>query len=282
MIVALFPNIEKKDSLKLAKEISDFFHKNNAIVVAEDDSAASINAKPLSKIKKEDITFVISLGGDGTILRLSHKYPELTAPLIGINIGQIGFMADIPVSDLYPSLQDIIDGKYTIENRLMIETTTPSNQIFFAANDAVIHRASNHKLIELSVTVGGQYLSTFSADGIIIATPNGSTAYSLSAGGPILSPEIDALVLTPICPHTISVRPIVLSAQHEIQIQYLSKNKNPIELRTDGIGFSAIQTSEIIKIRKSEKTFKLVKLHRHNYFSTLNSKLGWAGSIIPS
>ena len=281
MIIALFPNSEKKESFNLAKEINTFLSKQNSniVVVAEDDKAHLINAKPMSSINVNDINFMVSLGGDGTILRLSHTYSDISAPLIGVNMGEIGFMADIPLSDLYPSLQDILDNKYTVENRLMLEVKTPSNKVFYAANEAVIHRAINHKLIKLSVTYGSKHIATFSADGIIIATPNGSTAYSLSAGGPILSPEIESIVLTPICPHTISVRPIVLNANYEIQVQYINEYEHPIELITDGIDNCPIQTSEIIKIRKSEKRFKLVKLKRHDYFKTLSSKLGWSGQM---
>lgn len=279
MIIALFPNNEKKDSFVVAKEINEFLSNKNITVVAEDDKASLIGAKPISSIDVKDINFMISLGGDGTILRLSHHFAHLSAPLIGVNMGEIGFMADIPLSDLYPSLQDILDNKYTVENRLMLEVKTPSNKVFYAANEAVIHRARNHKLVKLSVSYRSKHLATFSADGIIIATPNGSTAYSLSAGGPIISPELEAIVLTPICPHTISVRPIVLNPNYEIQIQYLNEYEHPIELITDGLDNCPIQTSEIIKIRRSEKTFKLVKLERHDYFSTLNSKLGWSGQM---
>lgn len=279
MIIGLFPNAEKKESFNLAKEINKFLSKKNITVVAEDDKAKIIDAKPLSSVNFNDIKFLVSLGGDGTILRLSHDYLNCHAPIIGVNVGVIGFMADIPLSDIYPSFLDILDNKYTIENRIMLEVKTPSNKVFYAANEAVIHRTLNHNLIKLSVSYGSNHLGTFSADGLIISTPNGSTAYSLSAGGPILSPELEAFVLTPICPHTISVRPIVLSTNHEIQIQYLNSFEHPIELRTDGIDNCPIQTSEIIKIRKSEKTFKLVKLDRHNYFSTLNSKLGWSGQM---
>jgi NAD+ kinase len=279
MIIALFPNEEKKESFHLAKEINNFLSQKKITVVAEDEKAKQISTKPLSSVKSSDIDFLVSLGGDGTILRLAHQYLDLSAPLIGVNIGEIGFMADIPLSDLYSSLQDILDKKYSVEKRMMIEVKTPTNQLFYAANEAVIHRASNHKLIKLHVSYAKKSLGTFSADGVIIATPNGSTAYSLAAGGPILSPELENYVITPICPHTISVRPIVLSAKNEIEVRYLNSSAHPIELRTDGIDNCPIQTGEIIKIKKSEKIFKLVKLDRHDYFSTLSSKLGWSGQL---
>lgn len=276
MIIALFPNEEKKGSFDLAREIANFLSKHNVTVVAEDEKAKIISVQPISSISLKDINFLISIGGDGTILDLSHRYLGLSAPIVGVNIGEIGFMADIPVKEIYPSLQDILNRKYTVEKRLMLEVITPNNKIFYATNEAVVHRTSNSRLIKIQVTYGSKNLGTFSADGLIVATPNGSTAYSLAAGGPILSPELDSLVLTPICPHTISVRPIVLNANQEIQIKYISNYKHSIELMTDGIDSCKIQPTEIVRIKKSSKTFNLVKLDKHDYFSSLSSKLGWA------
>ena len=133
-------------------------------------------------------------------------------------------------------------------------------------------------MVELGIHVNGLYLNTFEADGLIIATPNGSTAYSLAAGGPIVSPALDAVVITPICPHTISNRPIVLAAAQEIQIQYLS-DYPPVEVRADGLPPLPLATGESFHIRRSPRKFKLVRLTRRDYFSTLRSKLGWAGKL---
>jgi NAD+ kinase len=162
----------------------------------------------------------------------------------------------------------------------MIAGTTSNNQkSFFAINDIAIHRAQNPNLIELAIYIDGMYFNTFLADGIIFSTPNGSTAYSLAAGGPILTPNVDAIVLTPICPHTISNRPIVLSSDHEIEIQNITESAYPVEGRADGHDSFFLGHKEIIRITKHNKKFRLAKLHRHNYFSTLRTKLGWAGKI---
>lgn len=280
MIVAVFPNVEKKDSCKISKEIKTFLEKNKIVVVTEDDKAHLIDAKKMSSINEADINFLISVGGDGTILRLAHKYLNLNIPILGINIGQIGFMADIPVSDLFPSLEDLINKKYKIEKRIILEAKNPSNETLHAINEIVLHKSPNHKLIEFSIRIDGKYLSNFFSDGIIVSTPNGSTAYSLSAGGPILCPELEAIVLTPICPHTISVRPLVLTANHNIEIKYLSSHENDVLVRADIAGALFVKTDDVIKIKKSKKTFNLVKLDRYDYFSTLNSKLKWSGSMV--
>lgn len=279
MIIALFYNTLKKTSYNLAKGIKEFLIKNNVTVVADDKNAKSIEALPISDIHLKEIDFLISLGGDGTILRLIHQHPEIDAPLIGINLGHMGFMTEIPVSDIYPSLQDLLQGSYKIENRIMIEGKTAQNKQCFAINEMVVHRAKNPSLVELAIHVDGSYLNTFAADGVIISTPSGSTAYSLAAGGPILAPELDAFVLTPISPHTISNRPIVFMPKQEIQIEYISRNE-PVEISFDGIARYNLRTGEVFHISKSPKKFKLVNILRHDYFSILRNKLGWTGGKI--
>lgn len=278
MIIALFPHAKKNQAKNLAIGIREFLQAQNVTVVAEDEDAAAIGAMPLSQVALSDIQFMISLGGDGSILQLVHKYRESNAPILGINLGHLGFMADVPVSDIYPSLQDLINGSYAVEERLALQGETLQGLGSFAVNDFVVHRNKNPSLIELAIHIDGLYVNTFEADGLIIATPNGSTAYSLAAGGPILSPKLEALVITPICPHTISNRPLVLTADQEIQIQYLSEY-DPVEVRADGLDSFELKTGEAFHIKKSAKNFRLISLYRSDYFSTLRTKLGWFGKL---
>ncbi|MCE2983060.1 MAG: NAD(+)/NADH kinase [Parachlamydia sp.] len=278
MIIALFPNERKDSSLKIAAEISKFLQSKNITIVAEDKHAETLNALYLSNVDPSGIDFRISLGGDGTILRLVHRHPDLQAPLLGINLGSLGFLADIPYDDIYASLSDLIEGRYIIQERMMMEGVAPSDNHCFAVNEIVIHRAQNPCLIDLAVHVDGRYLNTFSADGLIISTPGGSTAYSLAAGGPILTPEMRAFVLTPICPHTISNRPLVMMPDHSIEITYLN-HYLPVEVSADGTPHSTLEAEKSYKIIPSTKTFPLVALHRHDYFSTLREKLGWHGRL---
>lgn len=277
-VIALFANLKKKDSFEVAQKVSLFLKENGVHVVARDDEAADLDVPPLSSVPPKSVNFLISLGGDGTILRLIHHFPQLDAPILGINLGHLGFMADIPLSDLYPSLEELLSGAYRIEERLIMEGITPKHERCFAVNDMVVHRASNPSLIDLSIHVDGAYLNTFSADGIILSTPSGSTAYSLAAGGPILTPELDACIITPISPHTISNRPIVLMPRQKIEVQYLSTH-DPVEIVFDGFSRYRMATNEIFTISKSKRTFKMVSLSRSDYFSTLRTKLGWAGQV---
>lgn len=278
MIIAIFPNHSHKESPGICKLIIDFFKENNITVVAEDVDAKKLNIPSISSINPKQIDFLISMGGDGTILNLAHRYMDYDAAILGINLGHLGFMADVPVSDVKQSLEDFISGAYTIEDRIIIEGTSPNKKISYVMNDFVIHRSKNSSLIELSIYVDDLYLNTFEADGVILSTPNGSTAYSLAAGGPILSPSLDGVVITPICPHTISNRPIVLTTNHTIKIQYLSKY-DPIEVVADGLEQFELKPKECFTFKKSEKVFKLVNLNRRDYFSTLRTKLGWAGKL---
>ena len=277
MLIALFPNEKKKHSFELAVQIREFFEKHNISVVAEDEKAESIGAKPLSKADPFQIKFLISMGGDGTLMRIAHRYSHINAPILGINLGHLGFMADVPADDIFGSLEDLLKGHYQIDERLALEATYKGKTLR-AVNDIVVHRAHNYSLIELAIYLDDVYVNTFVADGVILATPNGSTAYSLAAGGPIISPGLEAMVLTPISPHTISNRPIVLMPHHRIEIEYLS-HYDPIDVRADGLDAIELPSKGRIQIVRSDKPFRLVNLKRHEYFSTLRSKLGWSGKL---
>jgi NAD+ kinase len=278
MKIALFPNELKDQRLMISKEICRFLKERGVDVFIEDPHVPSVDAHPLSELEPGQMDFRISLGGDGTILQLAHRYPHVTAPLLGINLGSLGFLADIPLNDIYPSLQNLLDGHFTIENRMMLKGHTSEGEMCFAVNEVVIHRAHNPCLIDLAIYVDGLYLNTFSADGIIISTPSGSTAYSLAAGGPIVSPELQAFIITPISPHTISNRPIVLKPTKDIQVTYLTP-RQPVEVSYDGISNFTLETNATLTTAVSSNYFPLVKLAQHDYFSTLREKLGWHGKL---
>jgi NAD+ kinase len=265
--ILLVFNKSQPQAKELALSVAEFLSSKGAEVVIGDEN-----------VYPEEIDFVISLGGDGTILTLAHEYPYIDAPVLGINTGHLGFMADVPTVDIYPSLEDLLSEAYTIEERLVLEGEKKPDISCFAVNDIVIHRSPNPSMIEISIHVGGLYLNTFEADGLIISTPNGSTAYSLAAGGPIVSPFLEAILITPISPHTISNRPIVLATHQEIQIQYLSAYP-PVEIRADGLPPFSLASQESFYIRRSQRKFRLVRLKRHDYFSTLRTKLGWSGKL---
>lgn len=278
MIIAIFPNPQKKGSYTLAKEARDFLTKRGVKVVTDEEHSSFLDAALVSSVDPKKVDIMISMGGDGSILRLIHKYDHIDKPIVGINLGSLGFMADVPVSDLMQGLEQLLSGNYCIQERIVIEGTTAKNKKFFAVNDVVAHRAQNPRLVELKINVDGQYLNTFLADGVIVSTPTGSTAYSLAAGGPILTPTLDAFVITPISPHTISNRPIVINADKKIEICYMSAFE-PLEVRSDGLAVHTLQSSECLTLTKSKRKFKLINLPNCDYFETLRHKLGWAGKL---
>ncbi len=278
MRVALFLNHTKPEAKKVAEEILAFFREKGVTVYAEEEESKILKTENLFSIDPLEIDFRISLGGDGTILRLVHRHPQIKAPLVGVNLGGLGFLADIPTDDLQGCLQNLIDGNFDVQERIVMEGSDKETTLSIAVNNISFHRAHNPSLIELAVHVDGTYLNTFSADGLIIATPTGSTAYNLAAGGPILSPLLEACVLTPICPHTISNRPLVLFPKHEIKVEYIS-HYEPIEVSFDGVKHHQLKTNESVTIRPSQMKFPLLNFKNHDYFSTLRSKLNWSGKL---
>jgi len=278
MMVVLFPNEKKKHSFELAIRIREFFEERGVGVAAEDEKAEKIGSQPLSQIDPTTIDFLISMGGDGTLLRIMHRFSHLDAPILGMNLGHLGFMADVPIADIFPSLCDLLDGAYSIEERLILEGLFPGAQSLYAVNDLVFHRGQNYSLIEIAIEADGFFVNTFVADGIIFSTPTGSTAYSLAAGGPILTPSLDVMLITPICPHTISNRPLVLSANRKIRAQYIS-GYSPIDVRADGLDALFLKSGDHVTIQRAQRVFRIVNLHRHEYFTTLRTKLGWSGKL---
>jgi len=277
--IALFPNEQKPKTLEVAKNISDFFAGKDVVTHAPDEIAAEIGAQSLSSIEPAQLNFLISMGGDGTILKLAHTYANYDVAIFGINLGYLGFMADVPLADLNSSLHDLLEGKFEIEKRILIEGKGPQGT-HLAINDFVFHRGKNPSLVEITISENERLINSFKADGVVIATPNGSTAYSLAAGGPILAPGLEAFVITPISPHTISNRPIVLSSSTEITVR-LTQGVHPIEVVADGLFSYELPQNECVTLKKGTHSFKLVNLNRRDYFSTLRTKLGWSGKLNP-
>lgn len=277
MNVFIFRNRSKLQSKNIAMGIAEYLSSHGAQIIVDAEDAETFQAPSINDFDHDAIDFTITLGGDGTILRAVHYFPSLKAPILGVNLGSLGFMADIPVTEIYPSLQEILKNNYSVKERLMMQGETITGESCLAVNEITFHRAENSSIVELAIHIDGTYLNTFAADGVILSTPCGSTAYSLAAGGPIISPELKAFVLTPISPHTISNRPIVLMPS-EIQVQYISELK-PIEVNADGLSSFHLKTGEVFRIRCAERTFRQINLLLHDYYSTLRTKLGWSGKI---
>ncbi len=239
-----------------------------------------------SAIRKEleDIDCMLSIGGDGSLLKLAHIIGLPLPPFVGINAGSLGFLSEISLDQLDEGLFGLITGSYQKTSRIVLESQIQSQQSdnrrpAFAINECAIHRGSEPHLIDIVVHVDGCYLNTFSCDGLIISTPSGSTAYSLAAGGPILTPELQAVVITPICPHTISNKPIVLLPKKSIQMESV-RGGSFFDLSFDGQTNFHIEKNRTIEISVSSYRFTTLSPDpKADYFHTVRTKLGWSGSL---
>ncbi len=222
---------------------------------------------------KSDITFAIVLGGDGTILRTARYYSEYEVPILGINLGRLGFLSQAKESQADEAIDLILKGAYKIEDRLMLSAM---NGELNALNDIVIKGESFSRTSRLYVHINDNIVCDYLADGIIISTPTGSTAYTLSAGGPILAPIIDAIVIVPICPHTMNARPIVIPSSEIIKITS-SHIKPLLKISADGQKTLNIGVNQEIEIKRSENSAKLVllNLQKNSFYSVLKEKLHW-------
>jgi len=224
--------------------------------------------------KKSDI--IISIGGDGTMLATAFHAHLYNKPVLGVNLGKLGFLVDANVEELDRVIDDLKKKRYSVEERMVIEGECLGHKVekLYAINDIVIDKGGWPKMIELTITVDGEYVTTFAADGLIIATPTGSTGYSISVGGPIVSPLTDVITLAPVSPHSLSMRPLVLPSSQEILIRVSSLHKE-IHLNCDGQRVFAFLPPLELKITKSKRPLKLVQTSFTGYFEKLRNKLLW-------
>jgi NAD+ kinase len=219
---------------------------------------------------------VVSIGGDGTMLATAYTAQFYDKPVLGINFGTLGFLAEINVNQMDSLVREIKNGDYKIEERMIITGEVRGHKVeqFYAINDLVIEKGGWPKMIDISIMVDNEYITTFAADGLIAATPTGSTGYSISVGGPIVSPEADVITLSPISPHSLGIRPLVLPSNKEIIIKADSLYKE-VQVNCDGQRVFAFRPPLEIRIRKNQKPFKLVHTSLSSYFGTLRTKLQW-------
>ncbi len=252
-----------------------------ATVLLGDTTAAEISGERiLNTDQYQSLDFAVIVGGDGTLLHAARSLAPFNVPLVGVNLGRLGFLTDIPANEIEAGLRAIKNGDYRIETRDMLQTTVTDNDkqtsTYLSLNDAVISKGDTGRLIELGIHVDGEFVSKTRSDGLIVATPTGSTAYALSAGGPIIEPTVPVFVLVPICPHTLSNRPIILSQQSVIAINDIQLSDNHATLAVDGIIVQTLSGGESVTITRSEHALQLIRIDQHNHFEALRVKLGWS------
>ncbi len=226
-----------------------------------------------------DIDLAVVIGGDGTLLHVARTMAEKNVPVAGVNLGTLGFLTDIPQADMLTEIDRILEGDYEVEQRIMLHVRVlRGDECLYqdiALNDIVIGRYASEKLIKWQVHVNGQFVTSARSDGVILATPTGSTAYALSAGGPIVHPGTDVISMVPVSPHTLSNRPITLPANSKVELSLQNKTPNCAHVSSDGLIGYNLMGDELVEISRSKHSVKLVHTERYNYFAMLRAKLGW-------
>jgi NAD+ kinase len=228
-----------------------------------------------------DVDMVVVLGGDGTLLSMADSIGAAGSaiPILGVNFGSLGFLTEVTLPELYRSLDAALTGRAHIEERMMLRAITRRGGNVFersiALNDVVITKAARSRMIDLSVSVSNEFVTRVKADGLIVATPTGSTAYNLSAGGPIVAPSVDALLLTPIAPHTLTNRPVVIPANAVVRVQPNMTDRDEAFVTFDGQAGFQLQVGDDIEVSRSDKPLRLIRPSTRSYFEVLRTKLKW-------
>lgn len=234
--------------------------------------------------KKSDIPSLVEailvLGGDGTMLSVARVVGDRGVPILGVNLGGLGFLTQTTLERLYPAIEGLLSGNYEVGERMMltVHIHRQGERIaeYSVLNDVVINKGALARIIEMATYIDGEFVNTYRADGLIISTPVGSTAYNLSAGGPILFPTMHAVVVSPICPHTLTNRPLVIPDKCKIEVILMSENEDVL-LTLDGqVGF-ALRYKDVVEVRKAKFNIKLIQFPKWEYYQTLRAKLKWGG-----
>ena len=263
----------------ILKELLPWLRQKGYETFVDVETASALNIDGFARSQIPSLSdLIIVLGGDGTLISTCRLVADKGVPVLGVNIGGLGFLAEVPVEKLYEMLEMVLTGECPIEERLMLKAQVLRHGALIAEynvlNEVVVNKAALARIIDLETYINQSYVTTFKADGLIISTPTGSTAYSLSAGGPVLYPTLDNMVVTPICPHTLTNRPIVLAGNSVIEVILRSPTER-VYLTLDGqVGFSVMQNDTVVVVKSPFKTRLLIPCDR-DYFEILREKLKW-------
>ncbi len=280
MKIALMPNAEKDKAIENAHRIIDILSYYGTDFTMHSDLSGCFSHDNISfygnhseAVANSDL--VIAVGGDGTIIHMAKHAAEYNKPVLGVNCGRIGFVANLEPAQLN-LLPDLLTGEYPIDERMLFEVDIEQNgthEALYALNDVTVTRGSLSTMVELDVMLNGEFINSYRADGIILATPTGSTAYSLSAGGPVIEPHMKCILLTPICPHSLFSRSILFSDDSLVSIRPHQGYSKEIYATIDGIRSFKIEKEDSVTVRKSEQTVRFIKLTNKNFYRILSDKL---------
>ncbi|ACD96394.1 NAD(+)/NADH kinase [Trichlorobacter lovleyi] len=279
--VAIFAKVHDPRCQGVASELVTWLEERKCLPLVDTHLARHVGyARGLTEKQIRDrAELVVVLGGDGTLISVARLFSSRQVPIVGVNLGSLGFLTEITVEQLYPVLEQCLADSHRITERMMLDVTVTRGDQEIShcqvLNDAVINKGALARIIELEARVNDDFLTNFKADGLIISTPTGSTGYSLSAGGPIVQPLMKCVLITPICPHTLTNRPIVLSYQSVIRITVKSSFDEMVYLTLDGQVGVELQEGDCIEVSRAETTTALVTSPEKDYFAILRAKLKW-------
>lgn len=283
--LGLVANSEKTGAPELLRVLRREFGRHSVDVRIERETAALIGLESSATVRDLalDCDLLIVLGGDGTILQVLHELGECTCPIFGVNIGTLGFLTSVGAGAHIQAVESIVSGNYQLSERTLLSVEVMRGDTVIsrrsALNDAVISRGELSRLIRLDVEIDGRLLTEYNADGLIVATPTGSTAYSLSAGGPVLAPDSGVFVVTPICPHVLTNRSVIVSDRSRIEINPVRQHPD-VFLTLDGRAAVQIDRDQSICITKASHRLALAMLPEMTFFEVLRQKLKWSGTAV--
>jgi NAD+ kinase len=284
--IGIIAKKNKPEAVTLAGHLAEWLRPKKVEVYIEEEIGKLLSQtrskRDWKSIKREeiptDIEMIVVLGGDGTLLSVARQVWNKNIPILGVNLGGLGFLTEITLDELYPVLEKVLRNDFEINEREVLNAGVIRNgkriAEFIVLNDAVINKGALARIIDLETTINGEYLSTFRSDGLIISTPTGSTAYNLSAGGPIVYPSLHTIIITPICPHTLTIRPIIIP--DDVKIRALLKSRNEeVTLTLDGQQGFSLEFEDVLEVGKAEGRILLIKSPYRHYFELLREKLKW-------
>ena len=284
--IGIIAKKNKPEAVTIAGQLVEWLRPKKIEVYLEEEMAEllspTLSERYWKSIKRgeipADMEMMVVLGGDGTLLSVARQVWNKNIPILGVNLGGLGFLTEITLDELYPVLEKVLRNDLEINEREVLNAGVIRSgkriSEFIVLNDAVINKGALARIIDLETTVNGEYLSTFRSDGLIISTPTGSTAYNLSAGGPIVYPSLHTIIITPICPHTLTIRPIIIP--DDVKIRALLKSRNEeVTLTLDGQQGFALEFEDVVEVGKAEGRILLIKSPYRHYFELLREKLRW-------
>lgn len=278
--IGIISKPKKKDAPEILAHLVDWLHKRDVEPLMDKETAGLIDVE--TYYERQDIAalseFIIVLGGDGTLLSVARHIGGRGTPILGVNLGSLGFLTEVTLEEMYPLLEEILAGKMRVVERVMLDASIQRDgkeaARYLVLNDVVINKGALARMILMETLVGGKYLNMYRADGLIISTPTGSTAYSLSAGGPIVYPTVGSLIISPICPHTLTNRPIVVPDNMDIEVTLHTENEDVL-VTLDGQEGFPLKYMDTIVVRKSASKTKLILSPKKDYYQILRQKLRW-------